>query len=67
MNSLTGRAYVENFIRLLPFVIPAYQSISLSLSTLSEQDLEFLVNHIKQQLTNEEDATDKQHTGFTYP
>jgi len=65
MNSLTGRAYVENFIRLLPFVMPAYQSISLS--TLSEQDLEFLVNHIKQQLTNEEDATDKQHTGFTYP
>jgi hypothetical protein len=54
MNSLKGRAYVENFIRLLPFVMPSYQSISMSLSNLPEADIEFLIDHIKQQMANED-------------
>jgi len=56
MNGLTGKAYVENFVKLLPFVMPAYQSISMSLSNLSESDLEFLVDHIRKTMTNENET-----------
>ncbi len=58
MNGLTGRAYVENFIKLLPFVMPAYQSISMSLSNLPESDLEYLVNHLRQHMNHGENSAD---------
>lgn len=55
MDTLKGRAYVENFIRLLPFVMPAYQSINFSLSNMSEDDLRFLIEKLKQDMGHEQE------------
>lgn len=52
LNSLKGRAYVENFLKMLPYVTPAYQSISFSLRNMSDDDLKYLIEKIKE--TNEQ-------------
>jgi hypothetical protein len=54
--SLKGRAFVENFIKLFDFDTPKYQAINFSLSNMSEQDLEFLISHIKQQMTGNDES-----------
>lgn len=54
--SLKGRAFTESFTRLFEFTTPRYQAQSLSLSSLPESDLRFLLEKIKQQ--EEEYATD---------
>lgn len=51
--SMKGRAFVENYLKLLEFDTPRYQAISFSLSNMSEQDLEFLIAKLKEQMENE--------------
>lgn len=53
LQKLSGRAYVDALIKLFEYDTPKYQSIAMSLSNMSEQDLEFLVNHIKTQIHEE--------------
>lgn len=56
MDTLKGRAFIENFIRVLPFVMPQYSAISFSLRSMSEDDLKFLIEKLKEQ--NNENDTD---------
>lgn len=51
---MKGRAFVENFIKLWEFDTPKYSAISFSLSNMSEQDLELLIEKLKEQMSNEE-------------
>lgn len=53
MNKLEGKAYTENFIKLLPFVLPQYQSINFSLRSMSEDDLQYLISKLKENHENE--------------
>ena len=53
MKTVKGKAFCELFIKVLPFMMPAYQSINFSLSNMPESDLEFLINHIKQQMNEQ--------------
>lgn len=54
--ALKGRAFVENFIKLWEFDTPRYSSINFSLQNMSESDLEFLIQKIKDQFN--ESTTD---------
>lgn len=48
MDTLKGKVYVENFIKLLPFVMPSYQAINFSLRNMSEDDLKYLIEKLKE-------------------
>jgi hypothetical protein len=56
--SLKGRHFVESFIKLLEFDTPRYSAISMSLSNLPESDLQYILDHIKTQLSNEQNEID---------
>lgn len=56
LKKLRGRAYCDTLVKLFEYDTPRFSSINFSLSNMSEQDLEFLVSHIRQQMTNENET-----------
>jgi hypothetical protein len=58
MKSVKGKSFCELFIKVLPFMMPAYQSINFSLSNMPETDLEFLIEKLKEQIGNEQSEQD---------
>lgn len=57
MNGLKGRAYVENFIKLLPYIMPQYSAINFSLRNMSEDDLQFLIIKLREENESSTDQT----------
>ena len=55
--AMKGRAFVENFIKMWEYDSPKYSAINFSLSNMSQQDLTFLIDKIKEQV-NEQEQTD---------
>lgn len=53
MKTVKGKSFCELFIKVLPFMMPAYQSISFSLTNMSESDLQFLIEKLKEQMGHE--------------
>lgn len=49
MASLKGRAYCDIYVKTLCYVMPSYQSISMSLRNMSEDDLAYLISKLKEQ------------------
>jgi hypothetical protein len=58
LKKLRGRAYCDTLVKLFEYDTPRFSSINFSLSNMSEQDLEFLVSHLKQQM-NEPNESDQ--------
>jgi hypothetical protein len=58
LKSLKGRAYVESFTKILPFILPTYSAINFSIRNLSDDDLAFLLLQIKKEFNNEPETTD---------
>ena len=54
LKKLRGRAYVDALTKLFEYDTPRFASINFSLSNMQESDLQFLVDHIKTQMTNEQ-------------
>ena len=50
LNTLKGKAFVEAFTKLLPFHLPQYSAINFSLKNMSDDDLQYLLIQIKQEL-----------------
>jgi len=50
-EDLEGKEKIVAFSRLLPFVAPQYQAMSLSLHNMSEEDLQTLVDHVRETKT----------------
>jgi len=46
--ALKGRAFVENYIRMWEFATPKFSAVNVGLSALSEQDLELVIEHLKE-------------------
>ena len=56
MQRVKGARFCELYIKSLEFVMPRYASVAMSLNQMSEQDLEFLINHIRNTMGNESDT-----------
>lgn len=54
MATVKGKAFCELFIKILPFMMPSYQAISFSLSNMSEEDLQFLITKLREQMSHEQ-------------
>lgn len=48
LKALKGRAFVENFLKLMPYITPAYSSINFSLKNMSDEDLEYMIEKLKE-------------------
>jgi hypothetical protein len=57
LKSLKGRAYVEAFTKLLPFHMPSYSAINFGLKNLGDDDLEYLLEKLKEQFNEQETGT----------
>ena len=58
LKSLKGKAYVEAFTKLLPFHMPTYSAINFSLRNLGEDDLQYLIEKLKEQFNEQETGVD---------
>lgn len=57
-KKLQPKDKVFAYARLLPFVTPQYSAINFSLKNMSEEDLQFIIEHLKNNLDEQEDGTD---------
>lgn len=55
-KKLSPKEKVYAYTRLLPFITPAYQAINFSLRNMSEDDLKYIVDHLKDNLDEQEEA-----------
>lgn len=53
LMAMKGRGFVEAFIKMWEFDTPKYSAINFSLSNMSDSDLEFLIQKLKEQVNNE--------------
>lgn len=56
LQAMKGRAYCEAFMRMWEFDTPKWSAISFSLSNMSEPDLQFLIDKIKNQVNDESES-----------
>ncbi|HYC83886.1 MAG TPA: hypothetical protein VEB86_01635 [Chryseosolibacter sp.] len=54
-NRLKDKDKVFAFTKLLPFITPQYSSINFSLKNMTEQDLETIINHLKNSENEEQE------------
>lgn len=56
LMAMKGRGFVEAFIKMWEFDTPKYSAINFSLSNMSDSDLQFLIDKLKEQFN--ENTTD---------
>lgn len=56
-KKLSPKEKVYAYSRFLPYVTPAYQSISFDLNNMSEEDLSIIENHLRKKYSHEQQET----------
>lgn len=57
LKKLRGRAYCDTLVKLFEYDTPRFASINFSLSNMSEDDLSFLIEKLKEQMNHEQTET----------
>jgi len=59
LSTLRGKAYVEAITKLLPFHMPTYSAVNFNLRNMSEDDLQYLIEKLKEQNNYESDTSNE--------